>query len=240
MMLMLLAAFVYVGCSDDGGVGNGNGNGGGNTGGKDTCCKHSGTVVYLPEGCIVPPGGGRIGIVDEAGNFYYVADDQTGEFKNLKVGDKIKFGFDKKDTCYVNFSNSGIWAPPISCITLRCIDVVGSGTSSCAGTKSLTYDAYRKAGMHFYNVDDYELTNSMELKLDVWFSGCDPDVMVDLVVTELPSAGIVPYYVAKLEYTETMCAMVVNKDLCYDLSDLPANARLDLQTAKGGIQILGK
>ena len=242
MTLWMFTALVYVGCTDDP-IDKGKGGDGGNNG-KDTsvsCCHLTGTVVYLPEGCIVPPQGMRIGILDENGNYFYVTEDQTGKFKDAKPGDKIRYGATQFDSCYVSFTHqNGIWAPPIHCIRLTCLEIVESEKSECDSPVEVGYGDYQKMSIPSYNVEDFKVTSNGELKLNVWFSGCEQDVEVDLIWTELPTMGITPMYAAKLDFDETMCAMVIERDLCFDISDLPENARLQLETLQGSKTILGQ
>ncbi len=108
---------------------------------KDPCvkdpdpigCDKTGTVVYLPSQC-AESFSTEVGILGDDGLYYSVRDDRTGQFSNLKVGDKISFGMEEIfDGCVV--CTACTCPNPNACIILTCLNgnrpIPVCGTGDC-------------------------------------------------------------------------------------------------------------
>lgn len=95
---------------------------------ENTGCDLEGTIAFEPGWCATPPGG-RIGIMDDNGVWYYVNEDLTRSFGNYKEGDRVRFGY-----CQIKVISSHegqitqIVAPELREITLGCIEKIEDNT----------------------------------------------------------------------------------------------------------------
>ncbi|MDX5320432.1 MAG: hypothetical protein LPK45_05020, partial [Bacteroidota bacterium] len=59
---------------------------------KPVMCNMEGTVALEPGFCATPPGE-SVGIMDDLGVFYFIKTDLTQSFANVKLGDRVRFGY---------------------------------------------------------------------------------------------------------------------------------------------------
>lgn len=103
-------------------------------------CSRTGTIVFLPSQCGAKAST-ELGILDENGEYLLVQQDMTGKFSQFQVGQKVRFGYDLKDHCFVTQSCDS--PDPDYCIGLTCITparICGNeGDGQCNETGTIAY-----------------------------------------------------------------------------------------------------
>lgn len=209
---------------------------------KDTkkcdSCSISGTVVYLPIGCV--GNSTTLGILDEDGNYYFVKKDLTSKFGNYMEGANICFDFNVQENCNI-ILHAGIMAIPIKCISLTCIGNCKPSYKDCEKSKYIeSQDFYKLPETEFYSAQNMKIVGN-NLKFTVGFSGCDDQVEPTLYINSPPLGAPFTILNCKLIFNRIpqACEAAFRKELCYDLGDLLEQNPKDINiiTANGQVTL---